>query len=120
MCAKYTVRPQAVYRAALLPHPTSDKLQSLEAYCQASWLPLLTFVASHVVNPRAACRQTFRSWEFLSLATVLGVGCTAAYWLTKGCLWAPVLVHWLVQNVWICALGGAYRIRLAPSKKQHD
>ena len=112
------MRSQAIYRACLLPHPRVDSVQSLSAYVRASWLPLLVFVFSHVLNPRAMSRKTFQSWKFLSLAAVLGAGCTAVYWLTNGCLWAPVVVHWVVEIVWLCALGGAYRIRI-PTDNKH-
>lgn len=48
----------------------------------------------------------FRNTRFLTLAAMLGAGCTAAYIVTGGSLIAAAAVHWSVVSVWLFLLGG--------------
>ena len=41
----------------------------------------------------------------LSLATLLGATCTAAYLISRS-IWPPVVLHWLTVLAWIWLLGG--------------
>ncbi|GFR46422.1 hypothetical protein Agub_g7927 [Astrephomene gubernaculifera] len=109
---------EALYRAALLPHPAVDppSALTLPAYSRAAVLPLLLFVASHLINPRRESRRAFRDWRFLTLAAALGVACTATHWATGGSLVACAVVHWLPVCVWLFGFGGYQRLGGAPGK----
>jgi len=101
---------EAVFRAALLPHPALEPTVRLTAAASAA--PLAVFVAWHVLNPAAPpeARSAFLDTRFLTMAAVLGAACTAGYWMTGGSLLAAVVVHWMLVVVWLLALGGHRRL----------
>ncbi len=58
------------------------------------------------VNPDRRTRSVFWDPRFLTLAAVLGIGCTASYYVSGGSLVAAALTHWLPVQVWLFLLGG--------------
>ncbi len=58
------------------------------------------------VNPDRRTRAVFWDARFLTLAAILGIGCTAAYYVTWGSLVAAALAHWLPVQLWLFLLGG--------------
>jgi len=101
---------EVVFRVFLIPHP-------LEAASPLSWLfwaafSLFLFVIYHPLAALTYNRKgypTFVKLPFLSLATLLGLSCTVAYGLT-GCLWVPVLFHWVAVTIWLFLLDGEQKI----------
>ena len=119
---------EAVFRAALLPHPgvephhfggnsgggsgskVAAALMNLRWYLPA----LAIFVAYHLVNPRARSRAVFSDTRFLMLAAAVGAGCTVAYIVTGGSLLAATIVHWVAVVTWLFALGGCRKLGYLP------
>ena len=69
---------------------------------------LALYVASHPINAmvfRPDVLHVFADPAYLVLATLLGLACTAAYFISKS-LWPPVVMHWLTVLVWLWFLGG--------------
>lgn len=104
---------EALFRAALLPHPATDPAAALRpaAFACRSALPLAVFVAYHLLNPRAESRLVFYDSRFLFLSAVLGTACTVSYWATGGSLLAAAVTHWLPVCVWLFGLGGFQRLQ---------
>ncbi|KEF42274.1 MAG: abortive infection protein [Cyanobium sp. CACIAM 14] len=101
---------EALFRAALLPHP----LEGTGAWENTAWgaLSLGLFVAYHPLAGRLwypQGRRLFADARFLVLTTLLGLVCVIAY-LATGSIWPPVLIHWLVVLIWLEALGGRGRL----------
>lgn len=97
---------ELVFRGLLLPR-TTENLSVAEIWFWGC-LSLILFIIYHPLNaltffPRG--RQTFFHPIFLTLAGLLGIVCTLAY-LQSGCLWIPVIIHWLIVVVWLLLLGG--------------
>ncbi len=67
---------------------------------------LLTSTDYVQVNPDKKTRAVFWDARFLTLAAVLGIGCTASYYVTGGSLVAAALTHWLPVQLWLFLLGG--------------
>jgi predicted Abi (CAAX) family protease len=97
---------ELVFRAMLLPRDaTHVRRRNLIVIASAA---LFVFVASHPVNAwlfRPAALELFTSPIFLTMATMLGIACTAVYLISKS-LWPPVLLHWSAVLLWITILGG--------------
>ena len=95
---------QVLFRAALLPHPAVDGSLRAAVLTLRSALPLTAFVSYHLLNPTERAKKVFWDWRFLSLAGLLGAGCSASYLLTGMLLCAmqpPVLHHLLaVKFTW--------------------
>ena len=102
---------QALFRAALLPHPRVEALPAPSRYAMSAALPLAIFVAYHLINPDPRARGVFRDWRFLSLAGVLGTACTISYYVTGGSLLAAALTHWVPVCAWLFYLGGWQKLR---------
>ena len=101
---------EALFRAALLPHP----LEGLGVWGNGAWgaLSVGLFVAWHPLAGRLwypQGRRLFDDGRFLLLASLLGVTCVVAYQAT-GSIWPPVLIHWLVVLIWLEVLGGRCRL----------
>ncbi|KAG2492645.1 hypothetical protein HYH03_009061 [Edaphochlamys debaryana] len=103
---------EAVFRAALLPHPAVDPAGALgpAAFARAAVGPLALFVVAHLANPRPQSRAVFQDWRFLALAGALGAACSAAYWATGGSLAAAAVAHHVPIVVWMFGLGGWQRL----------
>ena len=81
---------QVLFRAALLPHPAVDGLFTPSVLVSRSAIPLAAFVLYHLVNPSKRAKAVFWDWRFLSLAGLLGAGCSFSYLLT-GAVLAPTI-----------------------------
>jgi predicted Abi (CAAX) family protease len=69
---------------------------------------LALYVASHPLNAilfRPQALALFESPVYLTLATLLGAACTAAYFISRS-IWPPVAIHWLTVVAWLYLLGG--------------
>lgn len=104
---------EMLFRAALLPHPAVDgSLAPWRTWAaRQALLPLLAFVAYHLVNPRPQSRAAFSDPAFLAMVSVLGAACTAAYRLSGGSLMAAAVVHWLPVTAWLLGLGGLEKLQ---------
>lgn len=96
---------EIIFRVLLLPQPTQN-LKQLPVI--AVIVSLLSFTLYHPLNALTffpSGRNIFFNPIFLSLATLLGITCILAYWLSAS-LWLPVILHWIVVMSWLIALGG--------------
>jgi predicted Abi (CAAX) family protease len=97
---------EIVFRGLLLPRdPASWSRGRLIAVAVAA---LVVYVASHPINAllfRPQMFALFASPAYLMMATLLGIACTAAYWISRS-IWPPVAMHWLTVAIWIWLLGG--------------
>ncbi len=100
------ISEELFFRILLLPHPTENATPA------TLWLwgciSLVMFILYHPLNAVTFYPdglQTFFNPVFLSLAALLGVICTLAYF-QSGSLWIPVAIHWLIVVVWLLLLGG--------------
>ncbi len=103
---------ELLFRAALLPRP-GEGISPAEAVLWAV-LGVVLFVAYHPLAGRLwyrAGRGLFHDRRFLGLCALLGVVCTLAYLATASLL-APLLIHWLVVQIWLDPLGGRERLRI--------
>jgi len=69
---------------------------------------LAVYVASHPINARLFRPQVlglFESPAYLALTTLLGLACTAAFFISRS-IWPSVAIHWLTVVIWIWLLGG--------------
>ncbi len=101
---------ELIFRVFLLPHPT-EKV-SIIVWCLWAALSLFLFIIYHPINALTFHPQgnpTFMTPIFLTLAGILGLGCTVAYQLT-GCLWVAVIIHWAVVVIWQYWLGGKEKL----------
>ncbi|MGA7934931.1 MAG: CPBP family glutamic-type intramembrane protease [Kovacikia sp.] len=104
------VSEEVVFRVLLLPNP----VEKVEPIAQSSWavISLALFVVYHPANAHTffpAGKQVFVNPIFLSLAALLGLVCTLAYF-HDGSLWTPVFLHWIVVVVWLLLLGGYQKL----------
>ena len=100
------------FRALLLPHPIENVTIQTEAI--SIIISLFLFVIYHPLNALTffpVGSKTFFAPIFLYLATLLGVICTLAY-LTSGCIWMSVIIHWLTVIIWLLCLGGAEKLSI--------
>jgi len=97
---------ELIFRVVLLPrNPASMRRARLAAIAV---LALALYVASHPLNAilfRPDARAVFESPAYLAVVTLLGLACTAAYWLSRS-IWPPVAIHWLTVMLWLWLLGG--------------
>lgn len=98
------------FRVILLPHPS--EITNFIGWILWAILSLILFVLYHPVNAKMffnAAISTFFNRVFLVLASLLGIICTVAYFLT-GSLWVIVLIHWVVVVVWLIVFGGITKL----------
>ncbi|MBF2025746.1 MAG: CPBP family intramembrane metalloprotease [Oscillatoriales cyanobacterium C42_A2020_001] len=107
---------ELIFRVLLLPSPAPTVLKS-------GWIiwaiaSLIVFVICHPLNAKTlykAADPTFFNPIFLTLAALLGLACTVAYFLT-GSLLAITLIHWVAVVIWLMALGGMEKLDPHPSE----
>jgi predicted Abi (CAAX) family protease len=103
---------ELVFRVLLLPHPV-EKVGTI-AQGVAATISLFLFVIYHPANAYTffpAGLKVFVNPVFLSLAALLGLICTLAYF-HSGSLWPPVFLHWVVVAVWLLLLGGYRKLHV--------
>jgi predicted Abi (CAAX) family protease len=97
---------ELIFRVLLLPREAASIGRGRLIASAASALVL--YLAAHPLNSmlfRPQLRSLFESPAYLSLAALLGVTCTAAYWISRS-IWPPVLIHWLTVIAWLYLFGG--------------
>ncbi len=97
---------EIVFRGLLLPrHADSMSRGRLFVVAGAA---LAVYVASHPLNAllfRPGVLSLFASPMYLVLVAMLGLACTAAYWVSQS-IWPPVAIHWVTVMAWIGLFGG--------------
>ena len=97
---------EIVFRGLLLPrHAGSMSRGRLIAVAGAA---LVVYVASHPLNAllfRPGALSLFESPAYLVLTALLGLACTATYFISRS-IWPPVALHWLTMLTWIWLLDG--------------
>jgi predicted Abi (CAAX) family protease len=95
-----------IFRVVLLPRDAAQTPRvRLAALVVVS---LALYVGSHPVNAilfRPQVLTLFESPAYLTVTTLLGMTCTAAYFLSRS-IWPPVVIHWLTVVLWLFLLGG--------------
>src|SRR5215470_7163737 len=102
---------EIVFRGLLLPRDVRSMPRS--RVILIAGVALAVYVASHPVNAwffRPQVLGVFSSVAYLSLATLLGLACTIAYFISRS-IWPPVIIHWLTVVAWIDLLGGRALLR---------
>ena len=95
-----------VFRVVLLPRETARVSRGRLAALVV--LSLALYVGSHPVNAilfRPQVIALFESPAYLTVTTLLGVTCTAAYFISRS-IWPSVVIHWLTVVLWVFTLGG--------------
>ena len=97
---------EVVFRGLLLPRDVRRMSPSRVAAIAGAGLAV--YVASHPLNAwlfRPDVLGLFASPVYLVLASLLGLACTSAYFISRS-IWPPVAMHWLTVVTWIWFLGG--------------
>jgi len=103
---------EVIFRGLLLPRDVRSMSRSHAAV--VAGLALAVYVASHPLNAwlfRPQVLALFSSHAYLVLTSLLGLTCTATYWISRS-IWPSVVIHWLTVVVWIELLGGRARLNL--------
>lgn len=98
---------ELLFRVILLPHPFIENVSVLH-WIIIAIIILIFFILYHPFLAKTVYRSgdpLFFNPIFLTLAGFLGLACTAAYWFT-GSLWGVVIIHWVIDWVWLYRLGG--------------
>jgi len=97
---------EVVFRGLLLPRNTRAIPRA--RLVTAAVVSLALYVVSHPLNAmlfRPDALHVFANPVYLLLATLLGIACTAAYFISHS-LWPAVVIHWLTVLTWLWFLGG--------------
>jgi predicted Abi (CAAX) family protease len=97
---------ELVFRSLLLPRDIQRV--SRPRLILFAVVALFLFLISHPIHGWVSKPDSlglFTNPIFLSLAALLGVACTAAYWISRS-IWPPVVIHWSSVLIWIVFLGG--------------
>jgi predicted Abi (CAAX) family protease len=102
---------EILFRMLLIPHPIETAV--LVDIFKWSIISLAAFVIYHPLNALTfypVGKPTFWDWRFLTLAGLLGIVCSIAYY-TTGSIWPPVFIHWIIVVGWIKFFGGQQMLR---------
>lgn len=97
---------ELVFRVLLLPRRL-EGITRARLYATVI-IALFLYVIAHPLNAYflwPAAWHVFSNPFYLALATLLGLTCTTAYFVS-GSIWPPVLIHWLTVTIWLLLLGG--------------
>lgn len=97
---------EVVFRGLLLPREARAIGRGRLAWFAGVALAL--YVASHPINAallRPGLLHVFASPAYLAIVALLGLACTAAYWISRS-IWPPVVIHWVTVLAWLWLLGG--------------
>jgi predicted Abi (CAAX) family protease len=97
---------EILFRGLLLPR-RADSMTRGRLFVLAL-AALALYLVSHPLNAmlfRPGVLTLFESPVYLVLTALLGVTCTATYWISRS-IWPPTLLHWLTVIIWIWFLGG--------------
>jgi predicted Abi (CAAX) family protease len=97
---------EILFRGLLLPR-RADSMSRGRLFVVAA-AALVVYVAAHPLNAlifKPGALTLFESPAYLVIAALLGVACTATYWISRS-IWPPVAIHWLTVVVRIWFFGG--------------
>lgn len=97
---------EIIFRALLLPRRAGSMSRGRLFVVAAA--ALAVYVAAHPLNAfifKPGVLTLFESPAYLLIAALLGLACTAAYWISLS-IWPPVAIHWLTVMTWIWLFGG--------------
>jgi len=97
---------EIVFRGLLLPRNTASIGRGRLVLVAGT--ALAVYVVAHPVNAMLFRPQALGLFErpaYLVLAGLLGLTCTATYWISRS-IWPPVVIHWLTVVAWLWFLGG--------------
>jgi uncharacterized protein len=101
---------EIVFRGLLLPRdPRSIRRGRVVPVAVAA---LIVYVGAHPLNALLtwpASLAVFGNPVYLLLTALLGIACTAAYWISRS-IWPPVVIHWVTVIAWLWLLGGQARL----------
>lgn len=103
---------EIVFRGLLLPRDV--RWMPRARVLVFAGLALAVYVGSHPLNAwlfRPQVLTLFSSGTYLVLTTLLGLTCTATYWVSRA-IWPSVFIHWFTVVVWIAFLGGRALLHL--------
>jgi predicted Abi (CAAX) family protease len=95
-----------IFRVLLLPR--SPDAMPRGRLIAITLVALALYVVSHPLNAmlfRPEAAAVFERPAYLMIVALLGITCTAAYWISKS-IWPPVAMHWLTVVLWLWLLGG--------------
>ncbi|AKG24746.1 CPBP family glutamic-type intramembrane protease [Calothrix sp. 336/3] len=102
------------FRVLILPYPREFVHGSV--WLMWAGFSLGLFVIYHPINAKTLFKAGYPLFFqplFLILASMLGIACTVAYYLTAS-LWAIALIHGIVLQVWLFFLDGKAKISTEP------
>ena len=97
---------ELIFRALLLPRQR-ERLSTAGSIGIAA-AALAAYLVSHPINAwvfRPGALALFTSPGYLACAALLGLTCTAVYWVSQS-IWPAVVLHWTTAAVWLLCLGG--------------
>jgi uncharacterized protein len=97
---------EILFRGLLLPRRTDS--MSRGRLCVVAGAALVVYVAAHPLNAlifKPEVLTLFESPAYLVIAALLGLACTATYWISRS-IWPPVAIHWMTVVAWIWLFGG--------------
>ena len=97
---------EIVFRGLLLPRH-ADSMSRGRLFIVAG-AALAVYVAAHPLSAlfwKSGFLSLFESPAYLVLAALLGLACTATYWISRS-IWPPVALHWLTVVTWMWLFGG--------------
>jgi len=97
---------EILFRGLLLPR-RADSMSRGRLFVVAG-AALVVYVAAHPLNAlilKPEVLSLFENPAYLVIAALLGLTCTATYWISRS-LWPPVAIHWLTVMAWIWLFGG--------------
>ena len=102
---------EVLFRGLMLPRERRSLTRRRVVLVAAAALTL--YVASHPLNARLFRPEmlgVFASPVYLVLVTLLGLACTATYFISRS-IWPPVAIHWMTVMMWLWFLGGGALLR---------
>jgi len=97
---------EIIFRGMLLPREARAISRGRLGLIAGGALAL--YIASHPLNAllfKPSLLHVLASPAYLAIVALLGLACTAAYWISRS-LWPAVVMHWLTVLAWLWLLGG--------------
>ena len=118
---------EAFWRCLVHPRPTTATILQIltintafTAYHPIVGTIVWEYLPTKLALPslhRPGVSRIFSDPAFLALTFILGSVCSAAYMMSGGVLYAPVIVHGVAVAVWLEMLGGAEALGIHKVKK---
>jgi predicted Abi (CAAX) family protease len=97
---------ELLFRGLLLPRRADS--MSRGRLLVVGGAALVVYVVAHPLNALLFKPEVLALFErpaYLVIAALLGLACTATYWISLS-IWPPVAIHWLTVVAWIWLFGG--------------